>query len=136
MDACRLHSSVQYRPLDPPANRNDEWDGASLDVFSRPSVHPDPVRTGLNQGALVSSGLLFFEPLRTVRGHRGVNERGRDFLVRARGHRDTGEGVVTRGWDGLEETAVSPPDAPTGKTHLEVPGRAAAHNNPDLVPAV
>ena len=50
MDACRLHSSVQYRPLDPPANRNDEWDGASLDVFSRPSVHPDPVRTGLNQG--------------------------------------------------------------------------------------
>ncbi|KAG0711607.1 hypothetical protein GWK47_020252 [Chionoecetes opilio] len=50
MDACRLHSSVQYRPLDPPANRNDEWDGASLDVFSRPSVHPDLVRTGLNQG--------------------------------------------------------------------------------------
>ncbi|KAG0715401.1 DBH-like monooxygenase protein 1 [Chionoecetes opilio] len=40
MDACRLHSSVQYRPLDPPANRNDEWDGASLDVFSR---HQSPL---------------------------------------------------------------------------------------------
>ncbi|KAG0704993.1 hypothetical protein GWK47_024583 [Chionoecetes opilio] len=53
MDACRLHSSVQHRPLDPPANRNDEWDGASLDVFSRPSVHPDPVRTGLNQGGTI-----------------------------------------------------------------------------------
>ncbi|KAG0728488.1 E3 ubiquitin-protein ligase RNF123 [Chionoecetes opilio] len=54
MDACRLHSSVQYHPLDPPANRNHEWDGASLDVFSRPSVHPDPVRTGLNQGGTQS----------------------------------------------------------------------------------
>ncbi|KAG0725804.1 Plant intracellular Ras-group-related LRR protein 2 [Chionoecetes opilio] len=50
VDACRLHIQFKYRgPTSIPPAIGTTIDGASLDVFSRPSVHPDPVRTGLTR---------------------------------------------------------------------------------------